>query len=135
MTFFLGTYSIYTNGFQIPHLKKKKKKKTGSRSGSSGLTHRVARVWPGCCHSRSFIKPGPVQPLGRSGPGSTRRAGPGLITVLHRNRKYNVRYRFFYLLCTYHKLKFKVHIWKKCYLVNILAIGSICFPGVEEFNF
>jgi hypothetical protein len=24
MTFFLGTYSIYTNGFQIPHLKKKK---------------------------------------------------------------------------------------------------------------
>jgi len=29
----LGTYSIYTNGFQIPHLKKKK---IGSRSGSPG---------------------------------------------------------------------------------------------------
>jgi len=25
MIFFLGTYSIYINGFQIPHLKKKKK--------------------------------------------------------------------------------------------------------------
>ena len=35
-----------------------------------------------CCHSRSFIKPGPVQPPGRPGPGSTRRAGPGLITML-----------------------------------------------------
>jgi hypothetical protein len=33
MTFFLGTYNIYTNGFQIPHLKKKK---TGSRSGLPG---------------------------------------------------------------------------------------------------
>ena len=34
MTFFLGIYSIYTNGFQIPHLKKKKK--TRFRSGSPG---------------------------------------------------------------------------------------------------
>ena len=42
MTFFLGTYSIYTNGFQIPHLKKKKKKKTGSRSGSPGFGRAVA---------------------------------------------------------------------------------------------
>jgi hypothetical protein len=33
MTFFLGTYSIYTNGFQIPHLKEKK---TGSHPGLSG---------------------------------------------------------------------------------------------------
>jgi hypothetical protein len=42
---------------------------------------RVTRVWPGCCHSQSFVKPGPVQPPCRPGPGSTRRAGPGLITV------------------------------------------------------
>ena len=41
----------------------------------SGSTRRVAPVWPGCCHSRSFIKPELVQPLGRPGPGSTRRAG------------------------------------------------------------
>jgi hypothetical protein len=60
--------------FQIPHLKKKKNRV------SSGFA-RVARVWPGCCHSRSFVKPGPVQPPGRPGPGSTRRAGLGLITV------------------------------------------------------
>jgi hypothetical protein len=61
------------------------KKKTGSRPGhpGSGLTRRVARVWPGCCHSQSFIKPGPVQSPGRSGPGLTHRAGPGLITVPH----------------------------------------------------
>jgi len=50
MIFFLETYSIYTNGFQIPHLKKKKK------------------------------KPGLVRV--RPSPGSTRRAGPGLITVV-----------------------------------------------------
>ena len=74
--------------FQIPHLKKKKKnKKPGlvrvcpGRPGPES-THRVARVWPGCYHSRSFVKPGPVQPPGRPGPGSTRRAGPGLITML-----------------------------------------------------
>ena len=66
--------------FQIPHLKKKKSGLVRVRPGP-GSTHRVARVWPGCCHSRSFVKPGPVQPPGRPGPGSTRRAGPGLITV------------------------------------------------------
>jgi len=65
----------------------KKKKKPGLvrvRPGhpGSGSTRQVARVWPGCCHSRSFIKPGPVQPPGRPGPGSTRRAGPGLITMV-----------------------------------------------------
>jgi len=66
--------------FQIPHLKKKKPGLVRVRPGP-GSTHRVARVWPGCCHSRSFVKPGPVQPPGRPGPGSTRWAGPGLITV------------------------------------------------------
>jgi hypothetical protein len=53
----------------------KKKKKPGLvrvRPGhpGSGSTRRVARVWPGCCHSWSFIKPGLVQP-----PGRPRRAG------------------------------------------------------------
>jgi len=70
--------------FQIPHLKKKKKpslvRVCPGRPGP-GSTHRVARVWPGCYHSRSFVKPGPVQPPGRPDPGSTRRAGPGLITM------------------------------------------------------
>ena len=65
---------IYTNVFQIPHLKKKKKPGLArvrlGRPGP-GSTHRVARVWPGCCHSRSL----PVQPPGRP-------AGPGLITVV-----------------------------------------------------
>ena len=62
------------------------KKKTGSRPGSPGSPgFRVTRIWPGCCHSRSFIKPGPVQPPGRPGPGSTCRTGPGLITVFRRS--------------------------------------------------
>jgi hypothetical protein len=91
MTFFLGTYSIYTNGFQIPHLKEKKKpglvRICPGRLGP-GLTCRVARVWQGYCHSRSFIKPGPVQPPDRPGPGSTCRAGPGLITVFHSTIRY-----------------------------------------------
>ena len=57
-----------------------KKKKTVSRPGSPGSPgFRVdppgRRVWPGCCHSRSFIKPRPVQPPDRP-------AGPGLINVL-----------------------------------------------------
>jgi hypothetical protein len=46
-----------------------------------GLTRRVDRVLPGRCTGRSFDKPEPVQPPGRPGPGSTRRAGPGLITI------------------------------------------------------
>jgi hypothetical protein len=37
------------------------------------------RVWPGCCTSWSFNKPGPVQPPSL---GSTRRAGPDLITMI-----------------------------------------------------
>jgi len=57
------------------HIKKKKKRV------SFGFA-RVACVWSDCCHSRSFIKPGPVQPPGRPGPGSTRRARPGLIAVI-----------------------------------------------------
>jgi len=36
MTFFLGTYSIYTNGFQIPHLKKKKTGLVQVRPGRPG---------------------------------------------------------------------------------------------------
>jgi len=43
-----------------------------------GSTRRVDRVLPGCCPRRFFSKPGPVQP---PGPGSTRRAGPGLKTM------------------------------------------------------
>ena len=70
-------------GFQIPHLKKKKKNRVRLGHPGSGSTRRVARVWPGYCHSRSFIKPGPVQPPGWPGLGSTRRAGPGLITVVY----------------------------------------------------
>jgi hypothetical protein len=42
----------------------------------------VDQVWPGRCIGRSFDKPEPVQPPGRPGPGSTRRAGPGLITMI-----------------------------------------------------
>jgi hypothetical protein len=37
---------------------------------------------PGFCSSRSFMLPGPVQPLGRSDPGSTYRAGSGLTTMI-----------------------------------------------------
>jgi hypothetical protein len=47
-----------------------------------GLTHRVDRVLPGRCTGRSFDKPEPVQPPGRPGPETTRRAGPGLITMV-----------------------------------------------------
>jgi hypothetical protein len=43
-----------------------------------GSTRRVDRVLSGRCTSQSFNKPEPVQ---LPGPGSTRRAGPGLITV------------------------------------------------------
>jgi hypothetical protein len=74
MTFFLGTYSIYTNGFQIPHLKEKKKPgliRVCLGHPGHGSTYRVARVWPGYCYSLSFIKPGPVQLLD---PESTRQA-------------------------------------------------------------
>jgi hypothetical protein len=46
-----------------------------------GLTRRVDQVLPGCCISRSFNKPEPVQPPSRPGPGSTRWADPGLITL------------------------------------------------------
>jgi hypothetical protein len=45
MTFFLGTYSIYTNGFQIPHLKKKKKSglvRVRPGPGSPGFGRAVA---------------------------------------------------------------------------------------------
>jgi hypothetical protein len=37
---------------------------------------------PGFCSSRSFVLPGPVQPLGRSDPGSTYRANSGLTTMI-----------------------------------------------------
>jgi hypothetical protein len=55
------------------HIWKKNKTKPGLvrvRPGP-GSTHRVARFWPGCCHSRSFVKPGStgsrVDPPGRAG--------------------------------------------------------------------
>ena len=82
--FFLGNIEYIYQCVSNPTFEKKKKPKPGlvrvrpGRPGP-GSTHRVVRVWPGCCHSRSFVKPGPVQP---PGPGSTRRAGPGLITVV-----------------------------------------------------
>jgi hypothetical protein len=61
----MGTYSIYTNGFQIPHLKKKK---TGSRSDSPGS--------PG--FGRAVATSGLLLNPDRS----SHRAGPGLITVV-----------------------------------------------------
>jgi hypothetical protein len=52
MTFFLGTYSIYTNGFQIPHLKEKKNRVSsgfvwvtrvmGRPTGSPGFGRAIA---------------------------------------------------------------------------------------------
>ena len=47
-----------------------------------GSTRRVDRVLPGHCNGRSFNKLEPVQPPGRPVPGSTRRASPGLITMV-----------------------------------------------------
>jgi len=80
--FFLGNIEyIYTNGFQIPHLKKNISgfvQVCPSRPGH-GSTCLVAWVWPGCYHSWFFIKLGPVPP---SNPGLTGRAGPGLIPLL-----------------------------------------------------
>jgi len=62
MIFFLGTYSIYTNGFQIPHLKKKKK--TGSRSASPGFGQVVATAGLLLNPDRSSHR---VDPPGRAG--------------------------------------------------------------------
>ena len=69
---------------QKPHLKRKKKISPGlvrvhpSRP-DHGSTRRVDRVLPGCCIKRSFNKSEPVQP---PGPGSTRRAGLSLISMV-----------------------------------------------------
>jgi hypothetical protein len=63
---------------QKPHLKRKKN--TGSCPGLPGSW--VDRVLPCCCTGLFFNKPGPVQPPSWPGPGSTRRAGPGLKTML-----------------------------------------------------
>jgi hypothetical protein len=57
------------------------KKNIGCRPGHR-LTCRVNRVWPSHCTGRSCEKPGPVQLLGQSGPGSTYRVGPNLITMV-----------------------------------------------------
>jgi len=66
---------------QKPYLKRKNKG-TGSRLGSPGSSGSwVDRVLSGCCTDRSFNKPESIQPSGRLGPGSTRRPGPGLITM------------------------------------------------------
>ena len=74
MTFLLGTYSIYTNGFQIPHLKKKK---TGSRSGrpagSPGFGRAVATAGLLLNPDRSSHRVDRVP---------SRPAGAGLIIVL-----------------------------------------------------
>jgi hypothetical protein len=77
----------------------KKKKNIESHPGL-GLTRRVDRVWLGRCTDRSFDKPGPVQPPDRPGPGSTRRAGPGLITMI-------LSYIIFFLLQELYKLYLK----------------------------
>jgi len=61
MNFFLGTYSIYTNGFQIPHLKKKK---IGSRSSSPGFGRAVATAGLLLNPDRSSHR---VDPPGRAG--------------------------------------------------------------------
>jgi hypothetical protein len=61
MIFFLGTYSIYTYGFQIPHLKKKK---TGSRSASPGFGQVVATTGLLLNPDRSSHR---VDPPGRAG--------------------------------------------------------------------
>jgi len=65
------------------HLKQIQLQNAGSRPGSPGSW--VDRVLSGRCTCRSFNEPEPVQPpgrLGRPGPRSTRRAGPGLISVI-----------------------------------------------------
>jgi hypothetical protein len=64
---------------QKPHLKRKTNI-TGSCPGSPKSPGSwVDRVLPGCCIKRSFNKSEPVQP---PGPGSTRRAGVGLISMV-----------------------------------------------------
>jgi hypothetical protein len=72
MTFFLGTYSIYTNGFQIPHLKKKKKNRVsfgfarvpGRPAGSPGFGRAVATADLLLNPDRSSHR---VDPPGRAG--------------------------------------------------------------------
>ena len=51
-------------------------------SRPNSKTSGLVRVHPGHCTGWSFNKPGPVQPPGRPVPRSTRRAGPGLITMM-----------------------------------------------------
>jgi hypothetical protein len=59
---------------QKPHLKRKKNRVSlGSWVDPPGQ--------PGCCTSRSFNKPEPVQVPGLPGPESTHQAGPSLITM------------------------------------------------------
>jgi hypothetical protein len=61
-----------------PNLKRKKNTSGLVRiRPGHGLTYWVLQ---GCCTGRSFNKPRPVQP---PGPGSTCRAGPGLIIVVY----------------------------------------------------
>jgi hypothetical protein len=68
MTFFLGTYSIYTNGFQIPHLKKKKlglvRVLPGRPAGLPGFSRAVATTGLLLNPDRSSHR---VDPLGRAG--------------------------------------------------------------------
>jgi len=83
--FFSWEHRVYIPmGFKSHIWKKKKRVLTGSRPGrpGHGLTRWVDRVWLDHCTDRYFDKPGPVQPPGRPGPGSTRRAGSSLITML-----------------------------------------------------
>jgi hypothetical protein len=81
MIFFLGTYSIYTNGFQIPHLKKKNRvsfgfaRVPGWPTGSPGFGRAIATAGLLLNLDQSSHRVDRV-------PG--RPAGPGLITVKNR---------------------------------------------------
>ena len=71
--FFIETQSIYTNGFQIPHLKKKKHRVLARSRPGNGLTRWVDRV---------VALTGLLTNPDRSSPRSTSQAGLGLITMV-----------------------------------------------------
>jgi len=77
-----------TTSFNINQAKKNRPGLTRVRPGGPGgpgpgSTLRVDRVSPGQFPSGFLPSPGPVPGPGRPGPRSTRRAGPGLKTMLY----------------------------------------------------
>jgi len=74
----LGIWSIYTNGFQISHLKRKKNTGSCPSCPSHELTRRVNWVWPDYYTGRSFNKSRLIQPLDSR---LIHQAVPRLITV------------------------------------------------------